>query len=46
MYIDKHIYSANEAILIRNLCIKLNSGDFSFFNIDELNKMVVLLSTA
>ena len=42
-YVDKQ---ANEAILIRNLCIKLDSGDFSFFNIDELNEMVVLLCTA
>ena len=33
-------------ILIRDLCIKLDSGDFSFFNIDELNEMVVLLCTA
>ena len=37
-YLDKHVYSANEAILIRDLCIKLDSGDFSFFNIDELNE--------
>ena len=40
------VYSANEAIIIRDLCIKLDSGDFSFFNIDELNEMVVLLCTA
>ena len=45
-YVDKHVYSANEATLIRDLCIKLDSGDFSFFNIDELNEMVVLLCTA
>ena len=45
-YVDKHVYSANEAILIKDLCIKLDSGDFSFFNIDELNEMVVLLCTA
>ena len=45
-YVDKHVYSANEAILVRDLCIKLDSGDFSFFNIDELNEMVVLLCTA
>ena len=44
-YVDKHVYSANEAILIRDLCIKLDSGDLSFFNIDELNEMVVLLCT-
>ena len=42
-YVDKQ---ANEAILITDLCIKLDSGDFSFFNIDELNEMVVLLCTA
>ena len=41
-YVDKHVFSANEAIL----CIKLDSGDFSFFNIDKLNEMVVLLCTA
>ena len=41
-YVDKHVYSANEATLIRDLCIKLDSGDFSFFNIDELNEMVVV----
>ena len=41
-YVDKHVFSANEATLIRDLCIKLDSGDFSFFNIDELNEMVVL----
>ena len=45
-YVDKHVFSANEAILIRDLCIKLDSGGFSFFNIDELNEMVVLLCTA
>ena len=45
-YVNKHVYSANEAILIRDLCIKLDSGDFNFFNIDELNEMVVLLCTA
>ena len=45
-YVDKHVYSANEAILIRDLCIKLDSGDFSFFNIDALNEMVALLCTA
>ena len=45
-YVDKHVYSANEAILIRDLCIKLDSGNFIFFNIDELNEMVVLLCTA
>ena len=45
-YVDEHVFSANEAILIRDLCIKLDSGDFSFFNIDELNEMVVLLCTA
>ena len=45
-YVDKHVYSANEATLIRDLCIKLDSDDFSFFNIDELNEMVVLLCTA
>ena len=32
-------------MLIRDLCIKLDSGDFSFF-IDELNEMVMLLCTA
>ena len=45
-YVDKHVYSANEAILIRDLCIKLDSGDSSFFNVDELNELVVLLCTA
>ena len=45
-YVDKHVYSANEAILIRDLCIQLDSGDFSFFNVDELNEVVVLLCTA
>ena len=45
-FVDKHVYSANEATLIIDLCIKLDSGDFSFFNIDELNEMVVLLCTA
>ena len=45
-YVDKHVYSANEAILIRDLCIKLDSGDFSLFNINELNEMVVLLCTS
>ena len=44
-YVDKHVDSANEAILIRDLCIKLDYGDFSFFSIDELNEMVVLLCT-
>ena len=44
-YVDKHVYLANEATLIRDLCIKLDSGGFSFFNIDELNEMVVLLCT-
>ena len=44
-YVDTHVYSANEAILIRDLCIKLDSGDFNFFSIDELNEMVVLLCT-
>ena len=29
-YVDKHVYSANEAILIRDLCIKLDSDDFIF----------------
>ena len=33
------MFSANEPTLIRDLCIKLDSGDFSFFNIDELNEM-------
>ena len=41
-YVDKQVFSANEAIL----CIKLDSGDFSFFNIDELNEIVALLCTA
>ena len=45
-YVDKHVFSANEATLIRDLCIKLDSGDFSFFNIDEFNEMVILLCTA
>ena len=45
-YVDKHVFSANEATLIRDLGIKLDSGDFSFFNSDELNEMVVLLCTA
>ena len=27
-------------MLIRDLCIKLDSRDFVFFNIDELNEMV------
>ena len=31
--------SVNESILIRDLCIKLDSGDFSFFNIDELIRL-------
>ena len=43
-YVDKHAYSANEANLIRDLCIKVYSGDFSFFKIDELNEMVVVYS--
>ena len=34
-YVDKHVYSAHEVILIRDLCIKLDSGDFSFFNIHD-----------
>ena len=45
-YVDKHVYSSNEAILIRDLCITLDSGDLIFFNIDELKEMVVLLCTA
>ena len=45
-YVDKHVYSRNEAILIRDLCIKLDTGDFIFFNIDEFNEMVVILCTA
>ena len=45
-YVNKHVYSANEAILIRDVCIKLDSGDFSFFNIDQINEKVVLLCTA
>ena len=44
-YVDKNVYSAYEAILIRDLCVKQDSRDFSFFNIDELNKMVILLCT-
>ena len=44
-YVDKKLYSANEAILIRDLCIKQDSRDFSFFNSDELNEMVILLCT-
>ena len=43
VYINMYI---QQAILIRDLCIKLDSGDFSFFNIDELNETVVLLCTA
>ena len=43
-YVDKNVYSANEAILIRGLFIKQGSRDFSFSNIDELNEMVILLS--
>ena len=35
-YLDKYVYAANEAMLIRDLCIKQDSGDFSFLNIDEL----------
>ena len=44
-YLDANVYSANKAVIIRDLCIKLDSGDFIFFNIDELNEMVILLST-
>ena len=32
-------------LLIRDLCIKQDSRDFSFFNIDELKEMVILLCT-
>ena len=28
-------------MLIRDLCIKLDSGDFIFFNIDELNELLL-----
>ena len=45
-YVDKNLYSANEVILITDLCIKQDSRDFIFFNIDELNEMVILLCTA
>ena len=45
-YVNKYVYSANEATLIRDVCIKLDSGDFSFFNIDKINEKVVLLCTA
>ena len=31
-YVDKVVYSANEDILFRNLCIKQDSRNFSFFN--------------
>ena len=42
-YVDTNVYSANEAIIIIDLCIKQDSRDFSFFNIDKVNKMVILL---
>ena len=29
-HVDKHVCSANEAILVGDLCIKLDSCDFSF----------------
>ena len=32
-------------MLLRDLCIRQDSGDFSFLNIDELNEMVILLCT-
>ena len=44
-YVNKHVYSVNEAMLIRDLCIKLDSRDFIFFSIDELNEIVILLCT-
>ena len=40
------VFSATEDTLNRDLCIKLDFGDFSFFNVDELNEIVVLLCTA
>ena len=39
--VDKTIYSANEAILIKNLCIKQDPRDCNFSNIDELNEIVI-----
>ena len=44
-YVDKHVYSANGAMLIRDLCTKLDSRDFIFFSIVEINEMVILLCT-
>ena len=44
-YLDKNVFSANEVIVIRALCIKLDSGELSFFNINELNEMIILLCT-
>ena len=41
-YVDTNVYLANEAIL-GFVCIKQDSRDFSFFNIDELNEVVILL---
>ena len=33
-YLDKNVNSANEAILIRDFCIKHESRNFSVFNSD------------
>ena len=30
-YVDKNVFSANEAILIKDLCMKQDSRDFTFF---------------
>ena len=37
-YVVKHVYSANEAILIRDLCVKLDSGDYNFSALMSLMK--------
>ena len=42
-YVDKNLYSANEAMLIRDLCIKQDSHDFDFYNIDKLNEIVIVI---
>ena len=42
-YVDKNVYSLSESILIRELCMKQDSRDFSLFNDDELNQMVIVL---
>ena len=46
MSINMYIQQMKLCSIFRNLCIKLDSGDFIFFNIDEFNERVIMLCTA